>query len=42
MTAEIVDLARWREDHPPLVMLWQAQQRCLAAWWSLMIRINRF
>lgn len=35
MTARIVDLAKWREEHPPLLRLLMAHQRCVTAWWSL-------
>lgn len=38
MTAEIVDLSRWREDHPPLLRLWSAYWRCVNAWASLLIK----
>lgn len=38
MPARIVDLAEWKESHPPIVRLWLAQSRAVAAWWSLALR----
>ena len=35
MTAKVVDLAKWREEHPPMLRLLMAHQRCVTAWWSL-------
>lgn len=35
MTAKIVDLARWREDHPPAVRCALAMSRCWWKWWTL-------
>ncbi len=32
MSAEIVDLEKWKASHPPLVRLWVAQGRAVAAW----------
>lgn len=35
MEAQIVDLAKWREEHPPILRLFMAHQRCVTAWWNL-------
>ncbi len=49
MTAQIVDLDKWREEHPPLVRLahisvhlmsasFQLQRNAWRAWFSLFVR----
>lgn len=35
MPATVTDLKTWKASHPPLVRLWVAQGRAVAAWWSL-------
>lgn len=35
MSAQIVDLAKWREEHPPLVRLMNINAHCWAASWRL-------
>ena len=32
MIARVIDLARWRNDHPPLVRNLQAAVTCWQAW----------
>lgn len=35
MPAEIVNLAKWKAEHPPVVMCFQAGYRCWSAWVKL-------
>ncbi|MEN6630005.1 MAG: hypothetical protein ABFC42_10195 [Sulfuricella sp.] len=35
MTAEIVSLSKWREDHPPVVRLVNIGMHCWLASWRL-------
>ena len=35
MTARIVDLTQWREEHPPAVRLMQIWMHCGSAYWRL-------
>ena len=39
MTAEIVSLNKWREDHPPVVRLANITLHCWAASWRLWFAI---
>jgi hypothetical protein len=41
MTAEIIDLRKWEEDHPPIIRLWMAQSRCAMAWFSLFVKLSK-
>jgi len=34
--AQIIDLARWRREHPPLLRCWAAYWRCIGAWSDVM------
>lgn len=35
MTARIIDQAKWREEHPPMVRLMNITTHCWAASWRL-------
>lgn len=35
MPATVTNLNQWKASHPPALKLWQAQCRCVAAWWGL-------
>lgn len=35
MTATVTDLNKWKASHPPMLRLWDAQCRAVAAWWEL-------
>ncbi len=41
MSAKIVDLKQWEIEHPPIMRLMMAHQRCLVAWWSLFFSLPR-
>ena len=35
MTAEIINLRKWEEDHPPVVRLLTMSAHCVEAYWKL-------
>lgn len=41
MTARIVDLKQWSDDHPPAVRLVNITLRCWGAYWRLVAAASR-
>jgi len=41
MTARIVDLDRWRVEHPPMIRLVNISLHCWSAYWRLCAAISR-
>ena len=39
MLATVTDLTQYRNTHPPIVRLWNAQCRLLAGWASLNVQL---
>jgi hypothetical protein len=40
MLATVTDLTQYRNTHPPIVRLWNAQCRMLSAWYGLSLRMS--